>query len=69
MGLIFTTKSTKDTKFRVIPEGWEWREARIFSFVPSLVSLVVKYGLCPRSPTVDVHPLAVRSRLIILNPC
>ncbi len=67
-----TTKSTKDTKFRVIPNGRERREARISSFVPSLVSLVllvVKNGLRPRSPTVDGRPRVIRPNCITLNPC
>jgi len=71
-GPYLTTKLTKDTKFGVISEDGEWREARVFSLAPSLVSLVslvVKYGLRPSSPTVDWRPSAVRRDLITLNPC
>jgi len=35
-----TTKFTKDTTFRVVLNNRERREARIFFFMPSLVSLV-----------------------------
>jgi len=35
-----TTKLAKDTKFRAVLKAQEPREALIFSFVPSLVSLV-----------------------------